>query len=104
MKPVPHPMRPAPAAVRQTPSRPIARRPSAWRLLIVEQQEVQGELARDRPLALVEAALMLADEPLTSRRLAAAAGLPDAAEANRLVQRLRELYRADDSAFQVEEL
>src|SRR5205085_10443650 len=64
----------------------------------------QGELARGRPLALVEAALMVADEPLTARRLAALAGLADAAEANRLVQRLRDLYRADGSAFQVEEI
>ena len=47
---------------------------------------------------------MLADEPLAARRLAALAGLPDAAEARRLVERLRALYDADGSAFQVEEL
>jgi segregation and condensation protein B len=47
---------------------------------------------------------MFADEPLTARRIAALAGLSDAAEANRLVNRLRELYRLDDSAFQVADL
>jgi segregation and condensation protein B len=104
MRPVPHPLRPAPAAVRPTPSRPVGRRPAAWRLRAVEQEAVRGELARDRPLALVEAALVLADEPLTARRLAALAGLADAAEANRLVHRLRELYRLEGSAFQVEDL
>jgi segregation and condensation protein B len=59
---------------------------------------------RDGRLALVEAALMAADEPLSPRRLAAAAGLPDAAAARRLVQRLRALYDLDGTAFQVEEL
>lgn len=63
-----------------------------------------GELARDRTLAGVEAALFLADEPLTPRKLAVVAGLTDAAEARRQVARLRDLYRAGGSAFQVEEL
>jgi segregation and condensation protein B len=65
---------------------------------------VQGELARDRPLAAVEAALFLADEPINARKLAALAGLVDAAEARRQVGRLRELYEKDGSAFSVEEL
>lgn len=64
----------------------------------------QGELARDTPLAFVEAALLAADEPLTARKLAQAAGLADAAEARRVVQRLRGLYDADGTAFQVEEV
>jgi segregation and condensation protein B len=55
-------------------------------------------------VALVEAALMAADEPLTSRKLATAAGLRDANEARRLVQRLQGLYDRDGTAFQVEEL
>jgi segregation and condensation protein B len=99
-----HPLRPAPAALRPVLTRPVARRPRPRRAPSAEQQAPQGELARDRPLALVEAALMLADEPLSARRLAGLAGLRDAAEAGRLVERLRELYRADGSAFQVEEL
>jgi segregation and condensation protein B len=67
-------------------------------------EAVTGPLARDPRLALVEAALLVADEPLPPRRLAAAAGLADAADARRLVQRLRDLYDADGTAFQVEEL
>lgn len=61
-------------------------------------------LARDAALARLEAALLAADEPLAARKLAAVAELPDAAAARRLVQRLRELYDADSTAFQVEEL
>jgi len=63
-----------------------------------------GELTRDERLALVEAALLAADEPLTARKLATAAGLADAAEARRQVKRLQVLYEQDDTAFQVEEL
>jgi segregation and condensation protein B len=80
-------------------------RPLAWRWAPDEQTAAAvSDLARDRPLALVEAALLLADEPLPARRLAALAGLADAAEARRLVARLHELYDAGGSAFQVEEL
>jgi segregation and condensation protein B len=64
----------------------------------------RGELSRDAALALVEAALLAADEPLTTRRLAAATGLADGSTARRLVKRLQELYDRDRTAFQVEEL
>jgi segregation and condensation protein B len=63
-----------------------------------------GELARDSQLALVEAALLAADEPLTTRKLATVAGLQDGNEARRLVRRLQELYGQDRTAFQVEEV
>jgi segregation and condensation protein B len=49
----------------------------------------------------VESALFLADEPLTVRKLAEAAGVTDV---RRHVERLRELFDADGSAFQVEEV
>ncbi len=65
---------------------------------------LQGPRARDAPLAAIEAALFAADEPLTPRRLAQAAGLNDAGEARRLVRRLRTCYEEDGSAFQVEEI
>jgi segregation and condensation protein B len=65
---------------------------------------VGGERARDARLAWIEAALFAADEPLTARRLAAAAGLVDAAEARRLARKLQALYEADGTAFQVEEV
>lgn len=61
-------------------------------------------IARDAKLAAVEAALFLADEPLTARKLADAAGLADAAVARHLVDALRARYDADGTAFQVEEL
>ncbi len=60
--------------------------------------------ARDPQLARLEAILLLADEPLPARRLAEAADLADAAEARALVDRLREWYDADGSAFQIEEI
>jgi segregation and condensation protein B len=60
--------------------------------------------AREPKLARLEAVLLLADEPLPARRLADVAGLADAAEARRLLDRLRELYDADGTAFQIEEI
>lgn len=60
--------------------------------------------ARDGKLARLEAALLMADEPLPARRLADVAGLGDTAEAREYIQRLQNLYEADGSAFQVEEI
>jgi segregation and condensation protein B len=65
---------------------------------------VQGALARDPYVALVEAALLSTDEPLTARRLADVAGLADAAEARRMVRKLQALYEEEGSAFQVAEI
>jgi segregation and condensation protein B len=52
----------------------------------------------------VEALLFVADEPVTARKIAALAGLPNPAEARRLVRRLQSLYERDHTAFQVEEV
>lgn len=60
--------------------------------------------ARDTLLIAVEAALFAAAEPLTPRKLARLAGLPDAGEARRQVAKLNALLDADRSAFRVEEL
>lgn len=60
--------------------------------------------ARDAKLARLEAALFLSDEPLTARKLALAAALADPAEARRLLDRLRALYDADATAYQIEEI
>jgi segregation and condensation protein B len=81
------------------------RLPLAYRLLddAPAGSLAQGQFARDARLALVEAALLIADEPLTPRRLVSIAALSDAAEARRLVRRLQSLYERDGSAFQVEE-
>ena len=64
----------------------------------------QAALGRDLRLAMVEAALMAADEPLTPGGLRRSQGWRDAAEARRLAQRLQALYDQDGTAFQVEEL
>ncbi len=87
--------------------RPQNRRlPAIYRVLARETGEpvAHGELARDSQLALVEAALFAADEPLSARRLAAVAGLADVTDARRLVRKLQSLYDKDGTAFQVEEL
>ncbi len=80
--------------------------PAAYRLLGDGRTEARpaDPLARDTPLALIEAALLAADDPLPIRKLVQAAGLPDAATARRLLKRLRALYDADGTAFQVDEL
>jgi segregation and condensation protein B len=84
---------------------PNARPPLGYRLLGERPNPTPADPhARDAKLARVEAALFLASEPLTARKLARAAALPDSAEARRLVQKLRELYDADATAFQVEEI
>jgi segregation and condensation protein B len=82
------------------------RLPSIYRLDLEGGGEaaVGGERARDPRLAWVEAALLAADEPLTARRLATAAGLADGNEARRLVRKLQALYDQDGTAFQVEEV
>jgi segregation and condensation protein B len=82
------------------------RLPPVYRVLAAEGSEDagEGELGRDGVLARVEAALMAADEPLSPRRLAVVADLPDAAAARAQVQRLQALYDKDGSAFRVEEL
>lgn len=65
---------------------------------------VTGPLARDPQLATLEAILLVADEPLPTKKLAQAAGLSDANHARRLLRKLQGLYDKDGTAFQVEEL
>src|SRR5262249_20260986 len=73
------------------------RLPAVYRILARDAGEAValGELARDAQLALVEATLFAADEPLSPRRLATVAGLADAADARRLVRKLQSLYDKD---------
>jgi len=83
-----------------------ARLPAALRLRASAPGEslVHDPHARHPKLARLEALLLLADEPLPARRLAEIAGLTDAGESRRLIDRLRDLLDADDTAFQIEEL
>ena len=95
------------AARRPTTVRPAdARLPSVYRARLAPPPPpaATDPLARDARLARLEAALVLADEPLTAKRLAEVAALTDAAEAQTLLGRLRTVLDGDGSAFAVEEL
>lgn len=58
--------------------------------------------ARSAKMARVEAALLVAEGPLSARRLSQLATLADVAEARRLVDRLNLAYDHDGTAFRVE--
>ena len=87
-------------------ARPGNRRPPLAARLVQQQSRGTSSdpLGRDPETAAVEAALFLADEPLSARKLADAAGIADTAAIRNVVSRLRELLDADGSAFQVEEV
>jgi segregation and condensation protein B len=55
-------------------------------------------------MARLEAVLLLAREPLSTRKLAQLADLTDGTAARTLIRRLRKLYDDEGTAFQVEEL
>ncbi len=65
---------------------------------------MRDRFSRDAKLARVEAALFLADEPLTLRRLQQVADLSDVADARRQLDRLSQLLEADNSAFDLVEI
>src|SRR5688572_32824391 len=95
-----HPLARRFAAVRAPRTRPANVRPgAALRDGGAADRLEGGPFFRDAPLAATEAALFLADEPLTPRKLAALAGLADAAEARRQALRLQELLASEGSAF-----
>ena len=57
-----------------------------------------------QPMALLEAALFLAKEPMSSRKLAQLAGLPDGTKTRQLLRELSKQYDRDQSAFCVVEV
>ncbi|MEX2173630.1 MAG: SMC-Scp complex subunit ScpB [Pirellulaceae bacterium] len=59
---------------------------------------------REPPLARLEAVLLLAREPLASRKLSQYANLADGTQARTLVRRLNELYDVAGRAFRVEQV
>ena len=63
-----------------------------------------GDHSRSDELARLEAALFLAREPLTTRRLAKLARLPDGTRARALLRELRGLQDAAGSAMRVEQI
>jgi segregation and condensation protein B len=80
--------------------------PAALRGLGKEDGEALSSdpLGRDAQLAMLEALLLAADEPLNTRRLAQAGSLADANAARRLLRKLQHFYESDGTAFQIEEL
>ncbi len=61
-------------------------------------------LGRDAVLALLEAVLLIADEPLPVRKLVEVTGISDPATVRQHLKKLQELFDADGSAFELEEL
>src|SRR6266516_104848 len=66
-------------------------RPLVQRLLERRDDTPADPLARTPKQALIEAALMIAEEPVLARKLAQVAGVNGASEARKLVNHLREL-------------
>ncbi len=64
----------------------------------------QDPLRRDEDCARLEAALFVAREPLTTRKLAQLAHLADGTQARTLIRRLNQWYDAGGSAFRAEEV
>lgn len=60
--------------------------------------------ARDPRTARVEAVLLLADEPLNTRKISQLANLADGTEARTLIRRLNELFDREGTAFRAEEV
>ena len=63
-----------------------------------------GPHQRSEELARLEAALFLAREPLSTRRLAKLARLPDGTRARTLLRELKRLHEESGSAFRVEQI
>ena len=61
-------------------------------------------LARDAATAALEAALFSADEPLTLRRLAHLAGLPNSEAVQHALDRLQAAFNGEGSSFHIVEL
>jgi segregation and condensation protein B len=95
----------------ETPAAPRAGgppKPRDWRRR-VDPREKSHEAApdawaRDAQLARLEAVLLLAREPLNTRKLAQFAHLADGTEARTLIRRLNHLYDESGCAFRAEEL
>lgn len=82
------------AATRKAPPAPSAATPGPVELVRVSTERMADKLAR------LEAILLLAREPLPSRKLAALADLADGTEARSLVRELSRRLRRRGSAFQ----
>ena len=69
-----------------------------------EEGASSDPLAREPALALLEAVLLIADEPLPIRKLVQVTGLSGAPAARQLLKKLQEQYDWDGASFELEEL
>ena len=89
---------------RRTPFRSGWRRPTRNVRQAEEQASAPGPHYRSDELARLEAALFLAREPLSTRRLAKLARLPDGTRARVLLRELKRLQEEAGAAFRVEQI
>jgi segregation and condensation protein B len=89
---------------RRSRGRPLRRRPTRAHQEPVHEQTAPGPHHRSDELSRLEAALFLAREPLSTRRLAKLARLTDGTRARVLVRELKRLHEEAGSAFRVEQL
>lgn len=92
------------AADRPAVSRRRRRRPGSPRTSEQQGAIPLGAHHRSEELARLEAALYLARQPLTVRRLAKLARLPDGTRARALLKELKRLHVESGSAFRVEQV
>ena len=80
--------------------------PNVYRQVADTQRDAvpTDPLARDGAVALLEAVLLIADEPLPVRKLVQATGMPDVASVRQALKTLQSLYDRGESAFELEEL
>jgi len=101
--------------IRQTmPGMPEYRLNTEYQLNVaaIESQSAEAPIAEPtttdstdlQPIAFLEAALFLAKEPLSSRRLAQLAGLPEGIRTRQLIRSLNKRYDQDQSAFCIAEV
>ena len=89
---------------RRSPLRSRWRRPKNTARQSEEQASAPGTHHRSDELARLEAALFLAREPLSTRRLAKLARLPDGTRARALIRELKRLQEEAGAAFRVEQI
>ncbi|MCG6154677.1 SMC-Scp complex subunit ScpB [Rubinisphaera margarita] len=86
---------------------PRSERPAREKLsLAVSSADVQAPFSciRTPQLARLEAALFVADAPLSAKKLADAAKLIDTGQCHLLVEQLNEMYDHDQSPFRIEQI
>jgi segregation and condensation protein B len=78
------------------------RLPMIYRILVTAKSDESSDpLVRDQVLAKVEAVLMMADVPISSRKIAEVTGLGDGHAARRQIDRLRAMYDSEQSPFTI---